>query len=475
LTDSLAFALEAHEGQPPPKERKERKGLAALATLCLGDGDLDDNLDDAADDAMDTDDEELATDKKQTETPQESYHNRVKDCPISYSAAAMRRSIPAALLALNDTYDDPALLRRLSRLTSRIESRVAHAHTPLPGHPKASEAADKSEADAASATGSTHCPAATTALESSSDEPAVADPVAESDQPAAAAEGASATATADASAQPATDEPADAEPAAEPATEPAAAAVTSRAVWSIADGYGARSTLVDGYGARSTLVDGYGARGTPSPVATSVAEPVAEPRHVADGEHKAPARASTDAPRVPVARIWATLLAIKVLEGMDVCWLVDDEAQEGEERTIVDAAREWLEAQGAADPRVGALLDGGELSTAAVKTIDVWRKVLENNIAAVRSLDVLNRFTALTHFQRATARVIKSVMTDHGAVHEALHASLCADAARRSTETFATFLDADGYIMRWQRFSAHSLCVLCPHRACVLTRFARLQ
>ena len=55
LTDSLAFALEAHEGRPPPKVKKERKGFQALVTLFVGEGELDENLDDAADDYMTSD------------------------------------------------------------------------------------------------------------------------------------------------------------------------------------------------------------------------------------------------------------------------------------------------------------------------------------------------------------------------------------------------------------------------------------
>ena len=47
-------------------------------------------------------------------------------------------------------------------------------------------------------------------------------------------------------------------------------------------------------------------------------------------------------------------------------------------------------------------------------------------------MDVINRFTALTHLQRASARVVRSVMTDHS--------------------TFAVFLDTTGYLARWQRF-----------------------
>ena len=184
------------------------------------------------------------------------------------------------------------------------------------------------------------------------------------------------------------------------------------------------------------------------------------PHRAASGVHTASARVSADAPRVPVDRIWATLLAIKVLEGMDVCWLVDDEPEEGEERTIVDTAREWLEAQGEADERVGALLESGELHRAADKTIAAWKAIMEHNIADVRRLDVLNRFTALTHLQRATGRIIKSIKTDHGAYARGcacLQLPCAHSCVRRCAETFATFLDTDGYIMRWQRFSARPL------------------
>ena len=436
MTDSLAFALEAHEGQPPPKKKKANKGVAALVALCAGGGELEDNLDEAAGDVMDSEDEAPTVDEKRAETRRELQQRRVKDCPISFSAAAMRHRIPPALLALNDTYDDPALQRLLSRLTMRAVSGITLPDTPRTEHPEAAEAVDESEPDATSATDSTHGraeaaedptsepfedaaelpsksaadapspePAAKPEPDSAalSAEPAAADPHAESAEPAdsSASEAAADAPIAEAGVQPST-----ATLVAEPtAAEPAPVVTTSGAVWSGADGYGARSTLVNGHAAH----------GTPSRAATTVSEVVSKPHRAASGLHMAPARASTDAPHVPVERIWATLLAIKVLEGMDVCWLVDDEPEEGEERTIVDAAREWLEAQGEADPRVAELLESGELSRAADKTIASWKAIMEHNIAEVRRLDVLNRFTALTHLQRATGRVIKSVMTDHGA------------------------------------------------------------
>ena len=77
----------------------------------------------------------------------------------------------------------------------------------------------------------------------------------------------------------------------------------------------------------------------------------------------------------------------------------------------------------------------------------------------LRDAEVVSRFNALTHFQRASARIVRSLMTDHRYVCE--YACALRAAARRlslmllttcTRSTFATFLDTDGYIQRWQRF-----------------------
>jgi hypothetical protein len=44
-----------------------------------------------------------------------------------------------------------------------------------------------------------------------------------------------------------------------------------------------------------------------------------------------------------------------------------------------------------------------------------WKDVVDHNISELRQTEVLDRFTAVTHLQRATGRVVKSLMTDHGA------------------------------------------------------------
>ena len=343
LTDSLAFALEAHEGHPPPKQPKVKKGLAVLTSLCAGDGELDDQLDDAADDMMESDEDEPQPEKVAAQRSMRMGTQKLKrqaDCPLTFSARAARSRMPHALLELNEPAPQPVDKRCVppeeeAPVPALFEEPVPwQAGTPsfsrklalLLADARAAEENDDGEAPQLN--GHAHVHADSEFGDAFGDDAATGDPIAE------------------------------------------------------------------------------------SPMA--VAEPAME---------RAP---------VPIERIWATVLALNVLEGMDASWLLDDEAEEGEERTIVDAGHAFLEAQGAADERVQALLDSGVLQAEAEKAGKLWKKIMEHHIHQLRSLEVLNRFTALTHFQRATGRVIKSMRTDH--------------------DTFATFFDSDGYIMRWQRF-----------------------
>jgi hypothetical protein len=138
--------------------------------------------------------------------------------------------------------------------------------------------------------------------------------------------------------------------------------------------------------------------------------------------------------RLPVERIWSTLLALAVLEELDSCWLTDDEA--GVARSVVDAGRGFLEAQSRADRRVRKLLKSGTVHAVAKRALKQWRAIQIGQVAALRDADIINRFTALTHMQRASARIVRSIMTDHGCVAAACFdcRSVCG-AASFSTET----------------------------------------
>jgi hypothetical protein len=133
---------------------------------------------------------------------------------------------------------------------------------------------------------------------------------------------------------------------------------------------------------------------------------------------------------VPIERIWTTVLAVETLRELRCSWLVDDEAEVA--RTIVDAGFDFLIAQAHADRRVRRLLRSGALFDAARRARRDWAALQRSAVGQLRDADLINRFTALTHLQRASARVVRSMCTDHS--------------------TFSTFLDVDGYIMRWQRF-----------------------
>ena len=370
LTDSLSFALEAHEGRRPPKKEKEKlKGFQALISVFAGEGDLDDNLDDAADDYMSSDgacacqssgcslcahapprarasaDDELAPGADELEQTSKHY----KDCPISFSSTAARRRLPVSLLDLSGQHN-----HRLERIMS-----LRHVSPPavddVPAEPLPLQSAPLALP-----------PKQTTRLQ-----PHLSKFFLLAEEEADLFNGGSGE-------------------SAEPeAAAPAAGVAEDEVAGALAD----------------------------------------------DAANAAPSEEEEPKPVGPISvqlaeRIWATVLSVSVMEDMDVCWLVDDEAEPA--RTVVDAAREWLEARAEEDERIKALLESGELQKEAKRAIRDWKRIMENSINQLRKNDVLNRFTALTHIQRATGRVIKSCMTDHG--------------------TFATFLDADGYIMRWQRF-----------------------
>ena len=149
---------------------------------------------------------------------------------------------------------------------------------------------------------------------------------------------------------------------------------------------------------------------------------------------------------VPIERIWATVLSVETLRDLRCCWLVDDEAEVA--RTIVDAGYDFLHAQARADPRVRRMLKSGTLFSAARRARREWAALQRSAVGQLRDADIINKFTALTHVQRASARIVRSMCTDH--------------------TTFATFLDVDGYIMRWQRFMIVRAPILAA-RLCVLT------
>ena len=354
LTESLAFALEAHEGAVPARPKPSSK-LRQLITSFLE----EDDFDDVIDEAMSDDESDAGGKAAEEQERRKKMGDHINDCPLSFSARAMRQRLPKSLTAINKEREERAAAaaaaeeRRLRHAQQRTAAEVASREL--------SRAHDNSVAQAiASAVQQQHAALLHAPLMALLEE-------------------------------------------SKRGLDRFAGSLTGSPVRSPSAIMSPSQPPSPPEGALS-----------PRTAAAPSAGPSVVPR--------------VRGPQVDVDRMWATILAMEVLKEMGSSWLLDDEAPE---RTLVDAAAEYLRAQSKHDKRLRKLLKSGELEAAADKARTDWSRIQAVNVLALRDADVINRFTLLTHLQRASARVVRSMMTDHG--------------------TFATFLDTEGYIMRWQR------------------------
>lgn len=149
----------------------------------------------------------------------------------------------------------------------------------------------------------------------------------------------------------------------------------------------------------------------PTPTPQSEPEP-ARPAATESGASQRPGPRGRDRRGpVPIERIWATVLSVETLRELHCCWLIDDEAEVA--RTIVDAGYDFLHAQARADPRVRRMLKSGSLLSAARRARREWGALQRSAVCQLRDADIINKFTALTHVQRASARIVRSMCTHH--------------------------------------------------------------
>ena len=96
------------------------------------------------------------------------------------------------------------------------------------------------------------------------------------------------------------------------------------------------------------------------------------------------ANANRSTATVPVSRVWATALALAVLEDLDFSLLV---AAEPHQRTIVDAGQAYLDAIAASSSGLRRMLRSGELRASASHSCDRWVLLLEQTVGALRDAD----------------------------------------------------------------------------------------
>ena len=363
INESLAFALQAHEGAVPPRPKPDSKLRQLIAAFLE-----EDDFDDVIDEAMSDDESDKASEVDEAEKLQQKLGGgHVNDCPLSFSSRAVRQRLPKALVRIN--------AERAERAAAVAAAAAEEEQLRMDAQRRAAQSAARQQAEA-------HAAHVASAVSQSV--------VAQQD--------------------------------ASPLHAPLLAVLheTGRGLERFVNAIAGNSCAEV-----QPAVDTAAPRLPKAPSERRAALP---PAPASSGAARA-RRVRPPRP-LPVDRVWATVLAMEVLKEFDSTWLLDDDAPEPW-RTVVDGAAEYLRAQAKQDKQLYKLVKSGELEEAADKARKDWNRIQAANVASVRAADVINKFTLMTHLQRSSARVVRSVMTDHG--------------------TFATFLDTEGYIMRWQR------------------------
>jgi hypothetical protein len=142
--------------------------------------------------------------------------------------------------------------------------------------------------------------------------------------------------------------------------------------------------------------------------------------------------ADLEAQGVDARRVWTTLCSISVLENLPFCWVWGDgDTYPEEERTIVDAGREWIEQHAIEHPALAeALADGLLVKRAKVITV-AWHATQERRVEELRRCDGITDQMAASQSHRTITNVVRAFVTQN--------------------DTFACFLSEplDG-MQRWQ-------------------------
>ena len=379
LNQSMAFALQAHAGAKPPPKPKPSKLRALLGSL-LGGDDLDDAMDDALDDALTSSDDEAEVDTVTSGAASLAHH--AVDCPLTFSPSAIKNRLPPALSALNAEYyaerkaEADAKMQREADEAEQARTRVAAAVAEMEAAASHPQSLEVQQAWPMQMVANMLALAAAKLQRELDDLSKVARTLGPGPQLQRMQK-----------------------------MERAA----SRRLTQL-------STRFNLPAVTPVRCDD----STPRANAAPQMSKAGDSSHTTDGSAKSGRRRrGRPLERLPVERIWTTVLALTVLEELDSCWQVDEE--DDSMATIVDRGRAFLRAQARASRPLRKLLKSGALFAAAERARKEWKAIQAHNVSVLRDTEVISKFTAFTHLQRGSARIVRSMMTDHS--------------------TFATFLD----------------------------------
>ena len=119
---------------------------------------------------------------------------------------------------------------------------------------------------------------------------------------------------------------------------------------------------------------------------------------------------------VNVVRVWTTLLCICILERMNVSWIWGDgDLYPEEERTIVDGAREWVEAYAREHSALASSLADGSVRRAAEKVTILWHRAVERRVSELRQAPAIRTQMHRSHVHRTLTGIARAIATQHGA------------------------------------------------------------
>jgi hypothetical protein len=118
-----------------------------------------------------------------------------------------------------------------------------------------------------------------------------------------------------------------------------------------------------------------------------------------------------------VERVWCTLTVVAVLETFNINWLWGDgDIYAEEERTIVDAAREWVERYAAEHPALHAALADGAVAAVASRTMAQWHRAWDARVSELRRVEAITEHHGRSHIHRTCCELMRAFTTKHQTV-----------------------------------------------------------
>ena len=127
-------------------------------------------------------------------------------------------------------------------------------------------------------------------------------------------------------------------------------------------------------------------------------------------------RLRTENPSINTERVWTTTLCNCVLEKMTNSWIWGDgDLYPEQERTIVDGAREWIEAYAAEHPALASALADGSVRKSAEKVTILWHRATERRVSELRRARAIRTQMHRSHVHRTLTSFVRAITNHTGA------------------------------------------------------------